>query len=168
MSLTVLLAEPDADLARQQADALEEIGDLALSVLRFPQADVVEELERRKPDILVLRHERTGPMGFALLARLRKVPALKNLPVLLTTSDATRDAIDRHRASPTRADFYLPLPASRAELEEAVRMLAERARANRALSEASGGGPVEPPRLRRSNTPAPTPWVQADLSEVTL
>lgn len=169
-TLTVLVAEPDPAVARQQLVALQEMEDLALNVVLFQHADALDEVERVRPDMLLLRHERSGLTGFATVARLRKDPRIKSLPVLLTTTDATKDAIDRHRASATHADFYLLLPASRAELEEAVRMVATRARNNRSLMEAAGGGPLRPPKLPRSApTPAfTTPWVQGSLSEVTM
>ena len=167
MALTVLLAEPDPATARNQEAALRELEDLELEVQVFGGNDAMEEVERVRPDILVLRHERSGQTGFAILSRLRKHHTARNLPVLLTTSDASKEALERHRSSPARADHYLMLPVSRADLEEAIRSLSERARSNKALVEAAGGGPLEPPKLRRASSNA-MPWIQSSVADVAM
>jgi len=147
MTIVIFLAEPSAEDARQQEIALRELEGLELRVVTYPHPDALDEAERLQPDMVILRHERPGVTGFALAARFRKSAVLRAVPMLITTSDATRDQIDRHRASPGRADFYLTLPWSLAELEETIRMLAARARDKAALMDAAGGGPVDPPRL---------------------
>jgi chromosome segregation ATPase/CheY-like chemotaxis protein len=162
MALKVLLAEPDEELARQQKSTLEELADLELTVKLFHASDVVDEADRFQPDLLVLRHERPGKSGFATLGMLRKNPALNRLPVLLATSDATPDAIEKHRSTAACADVYLPLPASRAELVQAVRAIVERAHTYQAFKAAPAGS--APPPTPRSVSGARLPAVVSPRS----
>lgn len=118
----ILIAEPDNEMAMQQAAILQEE---QFAVLLAATGDLVAEIERLRPDLLLLRHEREGQSGFALISRIRRQPAIKHTRIVLTTSEATPDAIEKHKSQPQAADAYLFLPLARQDLIGTVRRLTE-------------------------------------------
>lgn len=74
------------------------------------------------PDVLVLDVMLPGLNGFELLRRLRGVPALAALPVLMLTAKGQRR--DRETAMSSGADRFMTKPFSNAELVAAVKELA--------------------------------------------
>jgi DNA-binding response OmpR family regulator len=122
MTKRALIAEPDHDEALRQAAILKDEGfDAAV----FTQGDLVALVEQQAPDVLVLRHERPGAQtGLALVPRLKGVAP--GTAIVLTTSDLTPDAIDKNRKQKIHAEWYLRLPADRAELVAAARAMPEK------------------------------------------
>jgi CheY-like chemotaxis protein len=117
MPKRALIAEPDPDEANRQAAILKDDG---YETRTFVEGDLVAELERNAPDILVLRHERPGSQtGLALVSRLKQVAA--GTAIVITTSDLTPDAIEKNRRQKVHADGYLRLPVERNELVQAAR-----------------------------------------------
>lgn len=80
--------------------------------------DVLAYLRERTPDLIVLDIEMPFLSGLDLCGRIKAVPRLRDVPVILVTS--LRD--DRTRASRpvVRADEMLEKPISRLELLEVV------------------------------------------------
>ena len=121
MKKRALIAEPDPEEALRQAAILQDDGyDAIVFDPGSSGADLVTELERSVPDLLVLRHERPGSQtGLALVPRLKQVAP--GTAVVITTSDLTPDAIEKNRRQKIHADGYLRLPVERTELVAAAR-----------------------------------------------
>jgi CheY-like chemotaxis protein len=64
----------------------------------------------------VLCAELAGGSGFAVCNKLRKDPDLREVPLLLTSADASDETFEQHRKLKTRADAYLHKPFAMSEL----------------------------------------------------
>lgn len=87
-------------------------------------ASALGELERRKPDIVVLDVSMPGATGFDVLKRVR---AESSLPVLMLT--ARDDEVDRILGLELGADDYLTKPFNARELVARIRTILRRAHA---------------------------------------
>jgi CheY-like chemotaxis protein len=69
---------------------------------------------RRRPDLVLLDIQMAKMNGFGFLASMRKLPAMRSVPVVfLTTSDLASDVVKSHESS---AALYVRKPNSNAEL----------------------------------------------------
>ncbi len=146
MTKRALIAEPDQDEALRQAAILKDDG---FDASVFTGGDLVQEIEASPPDVLILRHERQGQTGLALVPRLKT--AAPQLSIVLTTSDLTPDAIDKNKKQKVHADWYLRLPADRGELVGAARAAPERA------ADSSPPTPADDTKARDPSRPPPLP-----------
>ncbi|MFZ9888151.1 MAG: hypothetical protein ACO3JL_11670, partial [Myxococcota bacterium] len=115
-----LIAEPDLDEARKLSDVLQAAG---LATEHFGGVDLLAELLRAPPRLVVLRHERPGQNGLALLQRIRRQPGLAATAIFLTTSELSDESLAHHRTQAMRADAYLRLPLVPEELHAALQTL---------------------------------------------
>ncbi|MCP4499523.1 MAG: hypothetical protein GY822_06105 [Deltaproteobacteria bacterium] len=122
MAKRALIAEPDLDEARKQAAILTEAG---YDVSIFAEGDLIRELHNNTPDVVILRHERRGQSGLALVGRLKRQGTVSATSVVLSTSDLTKDAIEKHQNQKFCADTYIRLPVSRVELLTAAASVPE-------------------------------------------
>jgi two-component system, cell cycle response regulator DivK len=84
------------------------------------------ELERMRPDLLLLDLDMPVLDGFATVRKIRESPTLESLPVLAVTAYAMRG--DRERVLSSGFDGYLSKPIqSRLLFEELERFLGNRA-----------------------------------------
>jgi chromosome segregation ATPase len=146
MTKRALIAEPDQDEALRQAAILKDDG---FDASVFTGTDIVQEVESSPPDVLILRHERQGPTGLALVPRLKTVAP--QLAIVLTTSDLTPDAIDKNKKQKVHADWYLQLPVDRGELVGAARA------APKSAADSSPPTPAEDVKSRDPTRPPPLP-----------
>jgi CheY-like chemotaxis protein len=104
MSKKILFIENDAAFAADVARALEQTGfDVRVT------GDGKEGLELARewgPTAIVLGVELPGMSGYLVCQKLRKDDALKGIPLVLTSAEATADTFEKHRALKVRADAY--------------------------------------------------------------
>src|SRR6266849_509085 len=62
------------------------------------------------PDLIVVCVEAQPTNGYMLCTRLKKDEALKAIPVILTSANATPDSFEKHKKLKTRAEEYLIKP----------------------------------------------------------
>jgi CheY-like chemotaxis protein len=118
MSKTVLLIESDTKFAREMSAALESSG---FGVRTSSDGKEGVELARAlRPDCVVLCVELTGLSGYSWCNRLKKDEALKAIPLVITSSEATPETFEQHRKLKTRAEDYLIKPFPPATLVERV------------------------------------------------
>jgi DNA-binding response OmpR family regulator len=125
----VLVVEDDPDIANLLAHALRKHG-FAPSVLHSG-AEVVPEVRRAPPDLLLLDVMLPGRDGLEICRALRGDPATAGVPIILLTARAEEG--DRIAGLDLGADDYVTKPFSPNEVVARVRAL-----------------------LRRSQRPAPT------------
>jgi CheY-like chemotaxis protein len=118
MSKTVLLIESDSSFARDMSAALESRG---FGVRTSSEGKEGVELARAlRPDCVVLCVELPGLSGYSWCNRLKKDDALKSIPLVITSSEATPETFEQHRKLKTRAEDYLIKPFLPATLVERV------------------------------------------------
>ena len=118
MSKTVLLIESDPTFARDMSAALESRG---FGVRTSSDGKEGVELARAlRPDCVVLCVELPGLSGYSWCNRLKKDDALKAIPLVITSSEATPETFEQHRKLKTRAEDYLIKPFLPATLVERV------------------------------------------------
>ncbi|WP_242371573.1 response regulator transcription factor, partial [Anaeromyxobacter sp. SG26] len=118
MPTKILLIENDAALASALTDALESEGFEVRAT-----GDGKEGLDLARewgPQAVVLCVELPGMSGYLVCQRLKKDDALKSIPLVLTSAEATEETFEKHRALKVRADEYLFKPYATEALVDAV------------------------------------------------
>jgi two-component system, OmpR family, response regulator len=116
--LTVVVVEDDAALAKFTATLLTLSGFQVRSA--HNRAEVVAEIRRQPvPDLILLDVMLPDADGFEVLLRVRQHPVLRNVPVIMLTGRATREAVLKGIAS--GADGYITKPFEPDALLRAVR-----------------------------------------------
>jgi two-component system phosphate regulon response regulator PhoB len=120
---SLLIVEDEPDLASTLAWNFEREGFRATTA--GTGAAALAELERAQPDLIVLDVMLPDLSGFEVCRRVRAVPALKHVPILMLT--ARGEEIDRVVGFEVGADDYVVKPFSVRELVLRVRALLRRA-----------------------------------------
>lgn len=104
MSKKILLIENDAAFAAEVSRVLEQTGfDVRVTGEGKDGLDLAREWG---PTAIVLSVELPGMSGYLVCQKLRKDDALKSIPLVLTSAEATADTFEKHRALKVRADAY--------------------------------------------------------------
>ena len=107
-----LAIEPDTDTANQIRRLLEPKG---FEVENIPNGDDAMEWGRtNKPAVIILSVE-PRKVGYAISNKLRRSPSLREVPLMLISSEETLATFEQHKKLKSRADEYLLKP-----LEESV------------------------------------------------
>jgi DNA-binding response OmpR family regulator len=114
MSRKILLIESDTTLIATIADALRAQG--AEVALARDAGSAFDVARAERPDGIVLCAELPGGSGFVVCNKLRKDPDLREIPLLLTSADASDETFEQHRKLRTRADAYLRKPFAVSDL----------------------------------------------------
>src|SRR5512133_2328776 len=108
MPKKILLIENDSAFASGIARSLEERG---LDVRVAADGRVGLELAREwAPAVVVLCVELPGMSGYLVCQKLSKDGALRAIPLVLTSAEATEETFEKHRTLKARADEYLLKP----------------------------------------------------------
>ncbi|HEY6100279.1 MAG TPA: response regulator, partial [Anaeromyxobacter sp.] len=134
MSKKILLIESDAGFAREVSDALEAAGFHVRTTSDGKEG--FETAHEWSPEAIVLSAELPGTSGYLVCQRLKKDDAVKSIPLVLTSAEATADTFEKHRQLKVRAQDYLLKPYPPAELVEKLGALV-------GLPEAEGGASAE-------------------------
>jgi CheY-like chemotaxis protein len=114
MAKKILLIENDAALAERLTATLEGAGFETRIT-----GDGKEGLELARdwsPEAIVLCVELPGMSGYLVCQKLKKDDALKPIPLVLTSAEATEETFEKHRTLKARADDYLLKPYEPTEL----------------------------------------------------
>src|SRR4029078_10065125 len=107
-----LAIEPDNDTANQIRRLLEPKG---FKVENIPNGDDAMEGGRtHKPSVIILSVE-PRKVGYAISNKLRRSPSLREVPLVMISSEEARATCDQHKKLKSRADESLLKP-----LEESV------------------------------------------------
>lgn len=108
MSKRVLVFESDAKFADELRENFQDMG---ASVGVFGDGDQgIADAMAHKPDVILLSIELAGVNGFLVCKKLKKSAELKDVPVIVLSSEATDDIFDQHKKLKTRAELYLHKP----------------------------------------------------------
>src|SRR5690242_17816539 len=155
MERRVLIVESHNDFALSMATVLKSAG--YQTAMAATAADAQREMEKRRPDLIVVRAELPDQSGFTLCGQIKKGKWGQNLKVLLLSSDTGVEGLNQHRQTPGAADGYLIIPFEMGELASmSVGILPpdEEQPQDTAPRE---GPPAMPPPLRGAPGPAGAP-----------
>jgi CheY-like chemotaxis protein len=136
MPKKILLIENDQELVGRLTASLEATGFEVRAT-----GDGKEGLDLARdwaPDASVLCVELPGMSGYLVCQKLKKDDALKGIPLVLTSAEATEETFEKHRTLKARADEYLLKPYEPAALIEKLGALV-------GLPEAPAEVPAEAP-----------------------
>jgi CheY-like chemotaxis protein len=74
-----------------------------------------------KPDLILLSIELPRMNGFSVCNKLKKDPGLKDVPLIIMSSDSSDETFEQHRKLRTRAEGYVHKPIAFGELLEYMR-----------------------------------------------
>ncbi|HVE85316.1 MAG TPA: response regulator, partial [Myxococcales bacterium] len=114
MERRVLIVESQSEFALSMASVLKGVG--YQTALAGNSADAQRELEKRRPDLVVLRAELPDQSGFVLCGLIKKGRFGQNLRVLLLSSDVPQEGLTQHSQSANAADGYLTIPFEMGDL----------------------------------------------------
>ncbi|HLM44422.1 MAG TPA: response regulator, partial [Myxococcaceae bacterium] len=152
MERRVLIVESQNDFALSMATVLKSAG--YQTAMAATSADAQREMEKRRPDLVVVRAELPDQSGFTLCGQIKKGKWGQNLRVLLLSSDTGVDGLNQHGQSAGAADGYLVIPF---EMGELASMSVSIVPPEEAPQEQGDGPPAMPPPLRGAPSPAGGP-----------
>ncbi|MCK6552064.1 response regulator, partial [Myxococcota bacterium] len=119
MAATVLIIDAEEEFANSLAEALRRVG-VEPSVTGDGKVGL--DLARiNVPSAIVLCVELPRMSGYSICAKLKKDNALKGVPLVITSSEATPETFEHHKKLKTRAEEYLKKPFDPAELVDLLR-----------------------------------------------
>ena len=102
-----LCIEPDTATAEQIKKLLTPNG---FQVKNIPSGDDAMEWGRsHKPSVIVLSVE-PKKVGYAICNKLRRSPSLREVPLVLMSSEETQAVLDQHKKLKAHADEYMLKP----------------------------------------------------------
>ncbi len=125
--LRILLVDDEDDAREAMAVLLRQAGADVIAVPSAPQA--LEALEKQKLDVLLSDIAMPGEDGYALIAKVRSLPAAKGGQIAAAALTAYATAEDRARVLRAGYQGHFAKPVEPARLVSAVAALVERASA---------------------------------------
>ena len=119
MSTKVLVFESDAAFAGELRTELGRLGMVA-QVVDDGYAGLMAAASER-PDLILLSIELPRMNGFSVCNKLKKDPSLKDVPLIIMSTDSSEETFDQHRKLRTRAEDYVRKPIAFGELLEHMR-----------------------------------------------
>ena len=94
------------DSGKALADALRTDAR-AVVVLSHRETAIEEHIANQRPSVIVMSIESDGKNGFLITKSIKTKSALRGIPVVLFSAEATRETFDQHAKLRTRADAYV-------------------------------------------------------------
>src|SRR5262245_39603954 len=114
MPTKVLVFESDPAFAGELRTELSRLG-LAAQVVDDGNAGL-SAAASDKPDLILLSIELPRMNGFSVCNKLKKDPALKDVPLIIMSSESSDETFEQHRKLRTRAEDYVHKPIAFGEL----------------------------------------------------
>src|SRR5882672_8604040 len=108
MPTKVLVFESDPAFAGELRTELGRLG-LVAQVVDDGNAGLVAAAAE-KPDLILLSIELPRMNGFSVCNKLKRDPALKEVPLIIMSSDSTEETFEQHRRLRTHAEDYVHKP----------------------------------------------------------
>jgi len=114
MSKKVLIFEADPAFAGELRDGLTHLG-CAVTVVDDVNAGL-QLASTDRPDLILLAIELPRMNGFSVCNKLKRDPALKDVPLIIMSTDSNEETFEQHRRLRTRAEDYVHKPIGFDEL----------------------------------------------------
>src|ERR1700733_8982236 len=138
MSHKVLVFESDAAFA---GELRNELGKLGCSTSVVDDGNLgLQQASSDKPDLILLSIELPRMNGFSVCNKLKKDPSLKDVPLIIMSSESSDETFEQHRKLRTRAEDYVQKPIAFGELLQHIRSFVK-------LGAPAPVAPSEPPIL---------------------
>lgn len=122
MSQSVLMIDAEQPFADNIAGALRGRG-LDVTVVGDGKEGLDAARGGHSPAVIVLCVELPKMSGYSICNKLKKDDALKDIPLIITSSEATPETFEQHKKLKTRADGYLIKPFDAEALFEQMKAL---------------------------------------------
>src|SRR5271165_3681287 len=119
MSTKVLVFESDAAFAAELRSELAKLG-CSTSVVDDGNAGL-QQAASDKPDLILLSIELPRMNGFSVCNKLKKDGKLKEVPLIIMSTESSDETFDQHRKLRTRAEDYVHKPIAFGELLQHIR-----------------------------------------------
>jgi CheY-like chemotaxis protein len=110
---TLLCVEPDATALQSLSATLAPYG---FAITNINNGDEAVEWGRRNLPVLIIVSVEPKKVGYAICNKLKRSPDLKNVPLILTSSDEVPAKFEQHKTFKLRADEYIFKPFDADEL----------------------------------------------------
>jgi len=117
---TLLCVEPDEDALGVIAGTLEPYGFEIKNIVNGDQ--VVDWAKKNRPTLMLVSVE-PKKAGYAICNKIKRSADLKEIPLILTSSDESPEKFEQHKTFKLRADDYMFKPIDRHELMRKVNVL---------------------------------------------
>src|SRR3954471_10804207 len=103
----LLCIEPDSGTVDE---IRRELGPYGFRIESIPNGDdAIEWGKSNHPDLIILSVE-PRKVGYAICNKLKRSPTLRDVPLILISSEETLGTFEQHRKLKSRADEYLLKP----------------------------------------------------------
>src|ERR1700678_3910937 len=120
MSTKVLVFESDSAFA---SELRNELGNLGCATTVVEDGNLgLQQAAAEKPDLILLSIELPRMNGFSVCNKLKKDPGLKDIPLIIMSSESSEETFEQHRKLRTRAEDYVHKPIAFGELLERIRV----------------------------------------------
>src|SRR3954454_8628395 len=110
MPIKILVFESDATFAEQLKGGFAALGCETTVV---DDANLgLQAAARELPDLILLSIELPRMNGFSVCNKLKKDPSLKDVPLIIMSSESSDETFEQHRKLRTRAEDYVHKPIS--------------------------------------------------------
>src|SRR5262249_4994650 len=114
MSTKVLVFESDAAFA---SELRNELGKLGCNTHVVDDGNVgLQQAAADRPDLILLSIELPRMNGFSVCNKLKKDPSLKDVPLIIMSSESSDETFEQHRKLRTRAEDYVHKPITWGDL----------------------------------------------------
>src|SRR5271166_3845592 len=114
MATKVLVFESDASFA---GELRSELGKLGCNTTVVEDGNVgLQQASSDKPDLILLSIELPRMNGFSVCNKLKKDAALKDVPLIIMSSESSDETFEQHKKLRTRAEDYVHKPIAFGEL----------------------------------------------------
>src|ERR1700679_1960372 len=115
----VLVFESDASFA---GELRTELGRAGATVQIVDDGNVgLQVASTDRPDLILLSIELPRMNGFSVCNKLKKDPQLKDVPLVIMSSESSEETFEQHRKLRTRAEDYVHKPRAFGELLQHIR-----------------------------------------------
>src|SRR3954466_1580741 len=115
----VLVFESDPSFA---GELRTELGRVGATVQVVDDGNVgLQVATTDRPDLILLSIELPRMNGFSVCNKLKKDPQLKDVPLVIMSSESSEETFEQHRKLRTRAEDYIHKPIAFGELLQHIR-----------------------------------------------
>lgn len=133
MAIKVLVFESDAAFA---GELRTELGKLGCTTQIVDDGNVgLQQAVSDRPDLILLSIELPRMNGFSVCNKLKKDASLKDVPLIIMSSESSDETFEQHRKLRTRAEDYVHKPIAFGELLQHIQPFVALG-----TSDGSGGG----------------------------